>query len=75
VSIALQVAKKISKLISNAREIEGCIADENDSDLRYSEVPLKGKIKTLVKILGGGGRDPCGVDAYGFTESRDGKKA
>ena len=28
-------------------------ADENDSDLRYSEVPLKGKNKTLVKILGG----------------------
>jgi len=40
--------------------------DENDSDLRCSEVSLKGKkIKTLVKILGG--RDPCnpcGVDAY-----------
>ena len=29
------------------------IADENDSDLRYSEVLLKGKNKTLVKILGG----------------------
>jgi len=29
------------------------IADENDSDLRYSEVPLKGKNKTLVKMLGG----------------------
>jgi len=29
------------------------IANENDSDLRYSEVPLKGKNKTLVKILGG----------------------
>jgi len=28
--------------------------DENDSDLRYSEVPLKGKNKTLVKILGAG---------------------
>ena len=28
-------------------------SDENDSDLRYSEVPLKGKNKTLVKILGG----------------------
>jgi len=27
--------------------------DENDSDLRYSEIPLKGKNKTLVKILGG----------------------
>ena len=26
--------------------------DENDSDLQYSEVPLKGKNKTLVKILG-----------------------
>jgi len=26
-----------------------------DSDLRYSEVPLKGKNKTLIKILGGGG--------------------
>jgi len=26
---------------------------ENDSDLRYSEVSLKGKNKTLVKILGG----------------------
>jgi len=25
---------------------------EIDSDLRYSEVPLKGKNKTLVKILG-----------------------
>jgi len=43
---------------------------------RYSGVPLKGKNKTLVKILGGrqhrttpagqilGGRDPCAVDAY-----------
>jgi len=31
----------------------GCIADENDSDWRYSEVLLKGKNKTLVKILGG----------------------
>jgi len=40
----------------------GRIADENDSALRYSEVPLKGKNKTLVKILGG--RDPCGVDTY-----------
>jgi len=30
----------------------GRIADEYDSDLRYSEVPLKGKNKTLVKILG-----------------------
>ena len=52
------------------------IADENDSDLQYSEVPLKGKNKTLVKILGGrrhrtthagqilGGRNPCSVDAY-----------
>jgi len=61
------------------------IADENDSDLRYSEVPLKGKNKTLVKVLEGrqhrttpagqilgGGRDPCnlcGVDAYGFNFS------
>ena len=38
------------------------IADENDSDLRYLEVPLKGKNKTLVKILGGGSStqdDPC----------------
>jgi len=26
-----------------AREIDGRIADENDSDLRYSEVPLKGE--------------------------------
>ena len=26
---------------------------ENDSDFRYSEVLLKGKSKTLVKILGG----------------------
>jgi len=48
------------------------------TDLRYSEVLLKGKNKTLVKILGvsstqddpcrsnigGGSRDPCGVDAY-----------
>ena len=57
-----------------------CIADENYSDLRYSEVPPKRKNKALVKILGGGrqhrttpagqmlgGRDPCnpcGVDAY-----------
>jgi len=33
--------------------------------LRYSEVPLKGKNKTLVKILGGGDPcNPCGVDAY-----------
>jgi len=53
---------------------------ENDSDLRYSELPLKGKNKTSVKILGGrqhrttpagqmlGGGcypcDHCGVDAY-----------
>jgi len=29
------------------------IADENDSNLRYSEVPLKGKNKTLVKKIGG----------------------
>ena len=39
-----------------------CIADENDSDLRYSEVPLTGKNKTLVKILGGRQHvqdDPC----------------
>jgi len=28
----------------------GRIADENDSDLRYSEVPPKGKNKTLVKM-------------------------
>ena len=28
-------------------------ADENESDLRYSEVPLEGKNKTFVKILGG----------------------
>ena len=56
--------------------------DENDSDLQYSEVPLKGKNKTLVKILGDrehrttpagqilGGRDacnPCGVDACAFA--------
>jgi len=49
------------------------------SHMRYSEVPLEGKNKTLVKILVGrlhrttpagqilGGRDPCdpcGVDAY-----------
>ena len=27
---------------------------ENDSDLRYSEVPLKGKNKALIKILGWG---------------------
>jgi len=54
------------------------ICHENDSDLRYSEVPLKGKNKTLVKYRGSstqddpyksniGGRDPCipcGVDAY-----------
>ena len=52
-------------------------ADENDSDLRYSEVPLKGKIKHLSKYWGvvntgrplqvkysGGRVDPCGVDAY-----------
>jgi len=42
-----------SRLSNYARKIEGCIADENDSDLRYSVVPLKGKNKTLVKILGG----------------------
>jgi len=50
-----------------------CIADENDSDLRHSEVPLKGKNKTLVKILVG--RDPCnpcGVDVYGDSAHRDG---
>jgi len=29
-------------------------ADKNGSDLRYSEVSLKGKNKTLVKILGRG---------------------
>ena len=36
--------------------------DENDSDLPYSEVPLKEKNKTLVKILGAGSStqdDPC----------------
>jgi len=46
---------------------------ENDSDLQYSEVPLKGKNKTLVKILGG--RDPCnlcGVDAYVASVGRKG---
>ena len=32
--------------------LHGRIADENDSDLRYSEVSLKWKNKTLVKILG-----------------------
>jgi len=56
---------------------------KNDSYLRYSEVPLKGKNKTLVKILGVvntgrpcrsniGGCDPCnpcGVDAYGTVGS------
>ena len=37
---------------------------ENDSDLRYSEVPLKEKkIKHLSKYWGGD-HDPCGVDAY-----------
>ena len=36
------------------------IADDNDSDLRYSELPLKGKNKTLVKILGSSTQDnPC----------------
>ena len=35
------------------------IADENDSDVRYSEVPLEGKNKTLVKILGGGVATPA----------------
>ena len=59
---------------------------ENDSDLRDSEVPLKGKIKHLSKYWGGrqhrttpagqisGGRDPCRVDAYGYsfdTKSHD----
>ena len=29
-----------------------CIADENDSDLRYSEVPLKEKIKHSSKYWG-----------------------
>ena len=29
-----------------------CITDENGSDLRYSEVPLKGENKTLVKYWG-----------------------
>ena len=56
----------------------GRIADENDSDLRYLEVPLKGKkINHLSKYWSStqddpcrsniGGRDPCnpcGVDAY-----------
>ena len=52
-------------------------ADENDSDLRYSEVPLKGKIKHLQNIGGRqhrmtpadqilGGCDPCGADAYEY---------
>jgi len=42
------------------------IAGENDSDLRYSEVPLKGKIKHLSKYWGGGSDpcNPCGVDTY-----------
>ena len=41
---------------------------ENDSDLRYSEVPLKGKDKTLVKILGvvNTGR-PLQVKYWGVT--------
>ena len=43
----LRIYFAVSKLTSF------CIADENDSDLLYSEVPLKGKNKTLVKILGG----------------------
>ena len=49
----------------------------------YSEVLLKGKNKTLVKIFWGreqrttpagqmlGGRDPCGVDAYGSVAGLD----
>jgi len=55
-------------------------AYENDSDLRYSEVPLKGKKSNTCQNIGGsstqddpadqilGGRDscnPCNVDAYG----------
>jgi len=32
--------------------VDGNTDTENDSDLRYSEVPLKGKDETLVKILG-----------------------
>jgi len=39
------------------------IADENDSDLRYSDVPLKEKNKTLVNVLGWSSTqdDPWGV--------------
>jgi len=59
--------------------------DENDSNLRYSKVPLNGKNKPLVKILGGGRQhrttpagqiledhdpcNPCGVDAYAFCHT------
>ena len=57
---------------------------ENDSDLRCSEVPLKGKKYNTCQNIGRqhrttpvgqilGGRDPCnpcGVDAYGLNRSR-----
>jgi len=39
---------------------------ENDSDLRYSEVPQKGK-NCQYTCQNIGGRDPCGVDAYDAT--------
>jgi len=48
----------------------GRIADKNDNDLRYSEVPLKEKNKNTCQNIGG--RDPCnpcGADAYGVLET------
>jgi len=62
----LGVAGRAPKTRESKKKLyTGRIADENDSDLRYLEVPPKGKNKTLVKILGGGDPcNPCGVDAY-----------
>jgi len=50
----LGVAGRAPKTRESKKKLyTGRIADENDSDLRYSEVLPKGKNKTLVKILGG----------------------
>jgi len=44
---------KIHVQLLNYKLYTGRIADENDSDLRYSEVLLNGKIKHLSKYWGG----------------------
>ena len=46
------VVFKIHVQLLNYKLYTGRIADENDSDLRYSEVLLKGKIKHLSKYWG-----------------------